>query len=80
LTGLLPHAIRDAIADRGDHGASQSFGVVTLVVLGIVLIEREVLALVSGSRARLRALFAVAVSLTVAVGLTIGVRVADLFP
>jgi hypothetical protein len=80
LTGLLPHAIRDAIADRGDYGASQSFGVVTLVVLGIVLIEREVLALVWGSRARLGALFAVGASLTIAVGLTIGVRVADLLP
>jgi hypothetical protein len=80
LTGLLPQAIRDAIADRGDHAASQSFGVVTLVVLCLVLLEREVLALAWGSRVRLGALFAVAASLTVAVGLTIGVRVADLVP
>jgi hypothetical protein len=80
LTGLLPQAIRDAIADRGDHAASQSFGVVTFVVLCLVLLEREVLAVVWGSRARLGALFAVAASLTIAVGLTIGVRVADLVP
>jgi hypothetical protein len=80
LTGLLPQAIRDAVADRGDYGASQSFGVVALVVLGIVLIEREVLAVLWGSRARLGTLFAVAASLTVAVGLTIGVRIADLLP
>jgi hypothetical protein len=80
LTGLLPQAIRDAVADRGDHAASQSFGVVTLVVLGLMLLEREALAVVWGSRARLGALFAVAASLTVAVGLTIGVRVADLIP
>jgi hypothetical protein len=80
LTGLLPHALRDAIVDRGDAGASQSFGVVTLVVLGLVLMEREALALVHGSRARLGALFAVAASLTIAVGLTIGVRIGDLLP
>jgi hypothetical protein len=80
LTGLLPQAIRDAIVDRGDSAASQSFGVVTLVVLGLVLIEREALALVPGSRARLRALFAVAASLSVGVALTIGVRIGDLLP
>jgi hypothetical protein len=80
LTGLLPHAIRDAIAERGDSAASESFGVVTLVVLGFVLIERELLAVVRGSRARLGALFAVAASLSVAVGLTIGTRIGDLIP
>jgi hypothetical protein len=80
LTGLLPHAIRDAIAERGDTAASQSLGVVTLVVLGLVLIEREMLAVVRGSRARLGALFAVAASLSVAVVLTIGARIGDLFP
>jgi hypothetical protein len=80
LTGLLPQAIRDAIVDRGDHAASQSFGVVTLVVLGLVLIERDALALVRGSRARLEALFVVAASLSVVVGVTIGVRIADLIP
>jgi hypothetical protein len=35
---------------------------------------------VHGSRARLGALFAVAASLTIAVGLTIGVRIGDLLP
>ncbi|MFL5839185.1 MAG: hypothetical protein ACJ77Z_01890, partial [Thermoleophilaceae bacterium] len=73
-------AIRDAIAERGDSAASASFGVVTLVVLGFVLIERELLAVVRGSRARLGALFAVAASLSVAVGLTIGTRIGDLIP
>jgi hypothetical protein len=80
LTGLLPHAIRDAISARGDYGAANSFGVVTFAVLVVVLLEREILRLARASRAELAALFAVVASLTIAVGLTIGVRIADLFP
>jgi hypothetical protein len=49
-------------------------------VLVVVLLEREILRLARASRAELAALFAVVASLTIAVGLTIGVRIADLFP
>jgi hypothetical protein len=80
LTGLLPDAIRDAISARGDYRAANSFGVVTLVVLVVVLLEREMLRLTRAPRAEMEALFAVVASLTIAVGLTIGVRIADLFP
>lgn len=80
MTGLLPDTIREAVQSRGDYPASESFGLVTLVVLGVVLIEREILRLVRASPARMAALFAAAVPLTVAVALTIGVRIADLFP
>jgi hypothetical protein len=80
LTGLLPHAIRDAIAARGDYGASEAFGVVTLVVLVFVLVEREILRLGHASRDQMAMLFAVAATLTLAVALTVGVRIADITP
>jgi hypothetical protein len=80
LTGLLPDAIRDAIAARGDFGASESFGVVTLVVLVAVLAEREILRLVNPPRAQMATLFVVAATLTLVLALTIGVRIGDVTP
>jgi hypothetical protein len=80
LTGLLPHAIRDAIAARGDFGASGSFGVVTLVVLLAVLTEREIFRLVNASRAQMGTMFVVGATLTLAIVVTIGVRIADIAP
>jgi hypothetical protein len=80
VTGLLPEAVRDAIASRGDFAASQSFGVVTLVVLIVVLVEHEVLRVASPAKTRLVPLFAAGMALSFAVVLTIAVRIADLLP
>jgi hypothetical protein len=75
VTGLLPHAVRDAIAARGDFEASASFGVVAFVVLIVVLVEHEVLRAAFPSKARLAPFFIAAAALSVAVGLTIAVRI-----
>ena len=78
MSGLLPDAVRDAIARSGELGASESFGVVTLVVLIVVLVEHEVLRLAAPSRARMAPFFISAVVLTCAVGLTIAARIGRL--
>jgi hypothetical protein len=79
VSGLLPDVVRDAIASRGDFGASQSFGVVSLVVLIVLLVEHEVLR-VSPAKARRVPLFVAAIALSFSVVLTIGVRIGDLLP
>ena len=80
MTALLPHAVRDAIAQLGSARASASVAVVALVVLVVVLVEHEVMRAGSAARTRLAPLFVAAMSLSVAVVLTIAVRVADLLP
>jgi hypothetical protein len=80
VTGFLPHVVRDAISARGDYGASETFGVVALVVLLVLLVEHEVVRTASGARAWLVPLFVAATSLAVAVGLTAAVRIGDLLP
>jgi hypothetical protein len=80
MTSFLPHAVRDAIAARGDFGASETFGVVTLVVLLVLLVEHEVVRTASGSRVWIKPVFVASASLALAVWLTIAVRIADLLP
>jgi hypothetical protein len=80
VTGLLPQALRDEIVSRGDFGASESFGVVTLILLIVILVEHEVLRVAAPAKARMAPLFAAAVALSCAVALTIGVRIGDLIP
>jgi hypothetical protein len=45
VTGLLPDAVRDALTRGSPFGGSQTFGVVVLVVLLALLVERELLAM-----------------------------------
>jgi hypothetical protein len=78
VSGLLPDAVRDAIAKSGVIGASDSFGIVTLVLLIVVLTEHEVMRVVSSSKARTTPFFVSAVVLSCAVGLTIAVRIGRL--
>jgi hypothetical protein len=78
VSGLLPDAVRDAIARSGELGASESFGVVTLVVLVVVLVEHEVLRVTAPARARMTSLFVSGVVLSCAVLLTIGARLGRL--
>jgi hypothetical protein len=80
MSGLLPDAVRDAIASRGDYGASASFGVVLLVVLLVLLVEQEFLRVAgpAPSKPRLTPMFVTTTALSVALVLTIAVRVGDL--
>jgi hypothetical protein len=80
VTELVPDLVRDAVRHKSDYAASGSFGVVTLVLLLILLLERELLRLTAAQRARLIALSAAAVPLGLAVAFTIVVRVANLLP
>jgi hypothetical protein len=80
VTGLLPDAVRDAIASRGDFGASASFGLVTLDVLIALLVEHELLRAASAPRARLVPLFIATTALSFVVVLNIAVRIGDLLP
>jgi len=66
VSGLLPEVIRHAIGSRSLYGASESFGVVTLVLLVLVLLEREALRVAAARPQRLAALSAVAAPLFVA--------------
>lgn len=79
MTGLLPQVIHDAVRSESDYSASESFGVVTLVLLMVIVVEREVLRVARLPRPRIVALTAAVVPLSVAVALTITVRIADLF-
>jgi hypothetical protein len=74
VSGLLPHVIRDAVTSKSVFGASQSFGLVTLTLLIVVLLEREALRALRVSRARLIGLSVASVPLLVAVALTIAAR------
>jgi hypothetical protein len=78
VSGLLPDAVRDAIASRGDYGASAAFGVVALVVLVVLLVEHEVLRVAAPGRLRLVPLFVAATALSFTVLLTVAVRIGDL--
>jgi hypothetical protein len=80
VTGLLPHAVRDAIAARGDDGASTSFALVTFAVLVVILLEHEALRVALAARSWITSLFVAATSLSVAVVLTMAVRIAHLLP
>jgi uncharacterized membrane protein YkgB len=74
MTSLLPEDIRDAVTAVDTYAASESFGVVTLVVLLVLLVEREALALARPGMPRLSSLSAFAFPLLVTVSVTILVR------
>ncbi len=78
MTGLLPEIVRDAVEGKSLYGASTSFGVVSLAVVVLMMIESEALRVAKPHSTTARALSAVALPLLVAVVLTIGARVAAL--
>lgn len=78
MSGLLPHVLRHAVAQRSVFGASESFGVVALALLVALMIEREALRVAGVSRARQIAFSICSASLLAAFALTIAARVADL--
>jgi len=76
VSGLLPHVIEHAISSKSVPFSSQSFGVVTLILLVVLLLEREVLQVSRFQPARRIALSAVSVPLLEALALTIAARLA----
>lgn len=76
MSGLLPHIVRHAVAGQTVFAASQSLGVVTLALVIILMIEREVLVAGRVPRGRLIGLSVIAVPVLVAVALTIAARLA----
>lgn len=78
MTALLPDVVRDAIQSQSVYSASESFGVVTLALLIILLLELEALRVTHHSRERTPALQAVTGPVLLAVVLSIVVRVIEL--
>jgi hypothetical protein len=80
VTGLLPDAVRHAVDARSRIAAADSFGVVAVVLLLVLLVETEVLRVVRARSERQVALLALVAPLLVAAGLTMIVRVVVLIP
>lgn len=80
MTGLLPQVVRDTIQSQSLYSASESFGLVALVLLVVLLLEQEVLRVMRTAPDRVTMLSALAVPLLVAVVLTIILRVTALLP
>ena len=80
MTNLLPTVVRDAIEGQSVYSASESFGLVALVLLVVLLLEQEVLRVVRGAPGRVTVLSALVVPLLVAVMATIVLRVTELLP
>jgi hypothetical protein len=74
MNGLLPHSLRDIVAGKSVFAASQSFGVVTLALLVVLLLETEVLRLTGSRTTRHRALAIATGPLFIAVILTVAAR------
>ncbi|MDP8909470.1 MAG: hypothetical protein M3N47_10230 [Chloroflexota bacterium] len=78
MTSLLPQVVRDAIESRSLYDASESFGIVTFVLLVVLLLEQELLRVARTAPVRAAVLTAVSVPLLLAVVLTIVLRVTSL--
>jgi hypothetical protein len=76
VTGLLPDAVREAVQAESVASASETFGVVALVVLLILLVEHEALRAGEGASARMTMVSAAMLPLLLTVTVMIGARVA----
>jgi hypothetical protein len=65
MTSLLPQAIQHTVEDRGTDAASQSFGVVVLVALLLLLTELHAQQVARASRAQRAILAAISAPLLV---------------
>jgi hypothetical protein len=87
VTGLLPHIVQHAIVSRSVSAASQSFGLVALILLLVLLVEADVSRVarrpspgVARQRLAQRTMaWAISTPLLVAVVLTIAARLALLY-
>jgi hypothetical protein len=78
VSGLLPHVIRHTVTSKSVFVASESFGVVALTLLVVLLLERETLRIARAAPTRRMDLLVFSVPLLIAVALTIAARVARL--
>jgi hypothetical protein len=79
LSGLLTHVIDHAVRARSVAGGSQSFGVVALVLLVVLLIEWEAVRLARGRSDQWALLTAISVPVAVVVALTVAARLVPIF-
>lgn len=77
MTGLLPEVVDDAIRSESVFSASETFGVVTLVVVVVLLLQQEAVRVARTAPGRMTALAAVIAPLVFVVLLTIAVRIAE---
>lgn len=78
MNSLLPEVVRDEIVGRSLYSASESFGVVALILLVALLLELEALRVLRTAPARATIVSALAIPLLLAVMLTIILRVTAL--
>ena len=78
MTGLLPEAVREGVEGQSVFEASETYGVVTLLLLSVLLLELEALRAARRPSSDTAVLAALAVPLLVAVVLTIFLRVSGL--
>ncbi len=79
MTSLLPDVIRDAISSESIYHASESYGVVALVLLLVMLLHRDIAGASGEPALRQTTRSAFITPLVLVVLLTIGLRVAALF-
>ena len=80
MTGLIPHALSHAVAHRTLAGASQSFGVIPLVLGLILLVGFDMGAIRAAPSAQRRMLLGLSVPLLAVAALTIAARFAQVLP
>lgn len=78
MTGLLPDVVHDAIQRQSIYSSSESFGVVALVLLVVLMLELEALRVTRRPHDESVVVQAMALPLLVAVMLTIFLRVTGL--
>jgi hypothetical protein len=76
VTGLLPHAVREAVQQKTVFAASTSFGLVAFVLVVILMLELESIVLVRPGLRRASGFGSFLAPLLIAVLLTIVARLA----
>ncbi len=74
MTGLLPDLVRHAVTSKSVFAASQSFGLVVLILLVVLLVEREALRTAGARRVGLIGMSVASFALLIVVALTIAAR------
>jgi hypothetical protein len=80
MTGLLPHALSHAVQSRTLSGASQSFGVIPLLLALILLVGFDVGRIAGMTVAQRRLVVVIAVPLLTVAGLTMAARFLSVLP
>jgi hypothetical protein len=80
MTGLLPHVLSHAVHSRTLAGASQSYGVIPLLLALILLVGFDVGRIGGMTVAQRRIVVAIAVPLLTVAGLTMAARFARVLP